>query len=72
MKKLIVTKTIQFLFILLFIAGFKSLFGAENALIGATIIIATLMYLERDLTANPWKSFFFLLAINALQGMFGF
>ncbi|WP_230203635.1 FUSC family protein [Bacillus massiliigorillae] len=30
-----------------------------------------LMYLERDLTVNPWKNFFFLLGINLLQGIFG-
>lgn len=72
MKKLVISKTLIFLFIVLFVAGFKGVFGAENTLIGVTTVIALLMYLERDLTANPWRNFFILLGINVLQGVFGF
>ena len=71
MKKLIISKTLSFLWIVLFITGFKGVFGAENTLIGVAIVIAILMYLEIDLTANPWKNFFLLLGINLLQGIFG-
>ncbi len=71
MKKLIISKTLLFLFIVLFISGFTSVFGEENSLIGVAIIIAMLMYLERDLTVHPWRSFFTLLGINLLQGIFG-
>lgn len=72
MKQLIYAKTKIFIYILLFIFVFNSIFGTNNTLIGVTIIIATLMYLERDLTANPWKNFFFLLLVNLLQGIFGY
>ena len=72
MKKLIISKTLIFLFIVLFITGFKGVFGVENTLIGVTIVIALLMYLERDLTANPWRNFCMLFGINVLQGIFGY
>lgn len=72
MKQLIYVKTSIFVSILLFVSGFSYVFGRDNLLIGVSIIIATLMYLERDLTANPWKSFFFLLVINLQQGIFGY
>ena len=71
MKKLIISKTLSFLWIFLFVTGFKGVFGAENTLIGVAIVIALLMYLEIDLTANPWQNFFLLLGINLLQGIFG-
>ena len=70
MRKLIISKTLLFLFIVLFISGFASVFGKENSLIGVAIIIAMLMYLERDLTVHPWRNFFILLGINLLQGIF--
>ncbi|GIP44946.1 FUSC family protein [Paenibacillus sp. J45TS6] len=72
MKKRILTKTIIFICILLFIFVFNSVFSTDNTLIGVTIVIATLMYLDRDLTANPWKNFFLLLTVNLLQGIFGY
>ncbi len=71
MKQLIISKTLLFIFIVLFISGFTSVFGKENSLIGVAIIIAMLMYLERDLTVHPWRNFFILLSINLLQGIFG-
>lgn len=72
MKQLIYAKTKIFIYILLFIFAFNSLFGKDNTLIGVTIVIATLMYLERDLTKNPWKNLLFLLTVNLLQGIFGY
>ncbi len=72
MKKLIISKTLLFIFIVLFIAGFKSVFGDANTLIGVTTIIALLIYFERDVTANPWRNFFLLAGVNILQGVFGY
>lgn len=72
MKKLIYVKTTIFICILLFMYVFKFVFGEENTLIGVTIIIATMMYLDRDLTANPWKNLMVLLAVNLSQGLFGY
>lgn len=71
MKKLIISKTLLFIFIVLFISGFTSMFGKENSLVGVAIVIAMLTYLERDLTVHPWRNFFMLLGINLLQGIFG-
>ncbi|MBD3108163.1 FUSC family protein [Bacillus sp. AGMB 02131] len=72
MKKLIISKTLMFIVIVAFVAGFESIFGKVNSLVGVTIVIATLMYLEDDLTAQPWKNFFWILAINLLQGLFSY
>lgn len=72
MKQLIISKTLLFIFIVLFISGFTSVFGKENSLVGVTVIIAMLMYLERDLTVQPWRNFFMLLSSNLLQGILGY
>lgn len=72
MQKLVVSKTILFIFILLFVTVFKSFFGDENTLIAVTTVIAMLMYLERDLTVNPWRNFFILFLINVSQGILGY
>ncbi|MFS0784673.1 hypothetical protein [Bacillus sp. 1P06AnD] len=72
MKKLIISKSIMFIIIVLFVTAFQSLFGKENTLIGVTTVIALLMYLERDLTVHPWKSLLGLLSINVSQGIMGY
>ena len=72
MKQLIISKTYIFIIIVLFVSGFQKIFGEINSLIGATIMIAALTYLERDLTIHPWKNFFWLLTVNVLQGVFAY
>jgi hypothetical protein len=72
MKKLIVSKTLIFIFVLIIVTMFKIIFHEENLLIGVTTVIMLLMYLERDLTINFWGNLFGLLAINLLQGIFAF
>lgn len=72
MKKLIVSKTLIFIFVVIFVTVFRMIFHEENLLIGVATVIMILMYLERDLTINLWGNFFGLLAVNLLQGIFAF
>lgn len=72
MKKLILSKSIMFIFILIFINLFIAAFGGENTLIGVTVITATLMLLERDLTISPFKNTLRLLGINIFLGLLSF
>jgi len=72
MKKLIISKTLIFSFVIIFVTLFKMIFHEENVLIGVAAVIMLLMYLERDLTLNLWRNFFGLLTVNLLQGIFAF
>ncbi len=72
MKKLILSKTIMFIFILAFINLFIAGFGSENTLIGVTVITAMLMLLERDLTISPIKNTLKLISINVFLGVLSF
>ena len=72
MKKLIISKSIMFLLIFTFINVFIALFGSENTLIGVTVITASLMLLERDLTVAPLKNTIKLVGINLLLGVLSF
>ncbi len=71
-RKLILSKTIIFIAIVGFIVIFKTLFGDENTLIGVSVITATLMFLERDLTLSPFKHFGFFAGINLILGILSF
>ncbi|MGX4599346.1 FUSC family protein [Faecalimicrobium sp. JNUCC 81] len=71
-KKVVVSKTFLFIFILSFIVIFKTVFGEENTLIGVTVITATLMFLERDLTSTLLSNFFKILSINLILGSLAF
>ena len=71
MKQLIISKTLIFIFVILFVTGFEAVFGQQNVLIGVTTVVALLMYLERDFAASPWKSLMIILAVNLSQGLFG-
>ncbi|MGL5244040.1 MAG: FUSC family protein [Sarcina sp.] len=68
-KKLIISKTITFICIVAFIIGFKTLFGAENTLIGVTTITALLMFLEKDLTLEPFRNTVKLICLNLFIGV---
>lgn len=69
MKKKILSKTILFLEVLIFVITFKILFGEENTLIGVTTITAMLMFLELDLTLTPVKNTIKLVALNLFIGV---
>ena len=68
-KKLIVSKTVTFITIIVFIVIFKLIFGEKNTLIGVTTITATLMFLERDLSLSPIRNTIKLILINLLIGI---
>ncbi|MGL5380156.1 FUSC family protein, partial [Clostridium sp.] len=68
-KKLIISKTAMFIFVMAFVVIFKSIFGNENTLIGVTTITAMLMLLERDLTLNPIKNTFKFIGLNLFIGI---
>ena len=68
-KKVVLTKTILFIAIVMFVVLFKTVFGDENTLIGVTSITALLMLLERDLTIEPLKYMIKLIGLNLFIGL---
>ena len=69
-KGKIIINTLIFIIIVTYISIFKSIFGEVNSVVGATIITAVLMLLQRDLTADPLKDFTILLVVNIMTGIF--
>ena len=72
MKKLIIGNTMLFAFIMGYIFGFKFLFGDSNILIAVMSITGLLMYLGRDLTGEPIKNTFGLIAFYLVIGIASF
>ena len=68
-KKTIISKTAIFIFVIVFVVLFKSIFGSDNTLIGVTTITAMLMFLSRDLTVSPIKNTLKLIGTNLLIGV---
>lgn len=64
----IVSKTILFIGIMIFVLIFKTLFGDENVIVGVTTIIALLMLLGKNLTKNPIKNLAILILLNLALG----
>lgn len=69
MKGKIISNTLLFIFIVIFIVAFKIVFGDPNTLVAVTTITAMLMFLQRDLTATPIKNTFKLVALNLFIGI---
>lgn len=70
MKKKIISNTIIFLVILFFVKGFEIIFGANNSLVGVTIIISILVLMQEDLTKNLFSNLMKLLFMNLISGVF--
>lgn len=68
-KKLVISKTVIFVFVVAFVIAFKSIFGAENTLIGVTTATAMLMLLQKDLTLSPIKNTALLIILNVFIGL---
>ena len=64
MKKKVISNTIIFLVILLFVKGFEVIFGSNNSLVGVTIIISILVLMQEDLTKNLSSNLNKLLFMN--------
>ncbi|MBI4856988.1 MAG: FUSC family protein [Acetobacterium woodii] len=69
MLKKIGKPMVLFLVILLFIGLFGLLFGSDNVTLGVSTVLAVLMYLSRDLTANPVKNTLKLILFNVIMGL---
>ena len=70
MKGKIIINTIIFIFIIVFVKMFQSIFGVGNSLIGVTIITTALTLMEKDLTVAPFKNFFKILGVNLFSLVF--
>ena len=68
-KKAIITNTAMFIFVIVFVVIFKTIFGDDNTLIGVTTITAMLMFLSRDLTVSPLRNTLKLIGTNLLIGI---
>ena len=71
-KKTIVSKTVLFIFIILFITTFIKMFGEENTLIAVTTVTGALMFLENDLTLNAVRNTFVLIGFNIFLGVMAY
>ena len=68
MKNKIISNTIMFIVILLFVNLFGRIFGASNNLVGVTILVSILVLMQEDLTKNLYNNFIKLLFINLISG----
>lgn len=68
----IISKTLVFIFVMLFVGVFKSIFREENTLIGVTTMVLMLVLLKRDLTTNIMKNLSFIILLNPLIGIGAF
>lgn len=66
------SNTLMFIVIVISITLFKTFFGAENALVGVTIIISTLVLSKSDLTQKPIRNLGLLLSMSLFLGIMSF
>lgn len=64
--KTIVSKTILFVFILVFISIYKRFIGHENTLVAVTVLVELMVLLGKDLTKSPVKNTGKLLATSLI------
>lgn len=69
---LIFSKTLIFIFVVLLVSLFKSIFTPENSLIGVTTVVLMLVLLQTDLTLNPIKNLLNLIVLNLAFGLSAF
>ncbi|MDU3335848.1 FUSC family protein [Paraclostridium bifermentans] len=69
---LIFSKTLIFIFVVLLVSLFKSIFKPENSLIGVTTVVLMLVLLQTDLTLNPIKNLLNLIVLNLAFGLSAF
>ena len=68
-KKLVISKSITFIFVVAYVVLFKMIFGDENSLVGVTTITAALMFLGKDLTLSPVRNSLRLIVLNLFIGI---
>ncbi|MGL5650617.1 MAG: FUSC family protein [Paraclostridium sp.] len=69
---LIFSKTLIFIFVVLLVSLFKTIFKPENSLIGVTTVVLMLVLLQTDLTLNPIKNLLNLIVLNLAFGLSAF
>lgn len=72
MFKKIISNTLLFIGIILFVFIFKSIFGDSNNLVGVSTVVCLLVSLSTNMTKQPLKNFFLYLTINILLGIFSY
>ncbi|MCM0650515.1 FUSC family protein [Clostridium swellfunianum] len=70
MLKKILSNTALFGIIIIFVKVFEVIFGSKNSLVGVTIIIATLVLMQEDLTEKLIENFIKIISINLVLGIF--
>lgn len=68
-KKTVITNTAIFIFVIAFVLVFKSIFGADNKIMGVTTIVVVFMLLGRDFTGEPLKNTVKFVSVNLLIGI---
>ncbi|WP_066716398.1 FUSC family protein [Clostridium sp. Marseille-P299] len=72
MRKKILSNTILFGTILLFVKVFERIFGSNNNLVAVTVIISILVLMQEDLTKDFAKNLTRLFLINIILGVFSY
>lgn len=72
MNKLVISKTLIFVVIMVYIFTFKFIFGNENILIAVMSITGLLMFMGRDLTGEPIKNMLGIILFYILIGIGSF
>ncbi|MGL4450029.1 MAG: FUSC family protein [Sarcina sp.] len=72
MIKSIISKTLLFIAILVYVVIFKTIFGDDNTLIAVMSITGLLMFMGRDLTGEPIKNMLGLILFYVLIGVGSF
>lgn len=72
MKQKIISNTIMFIMILLFVVFFQGVFGEANKMVGIVILIIGLVISEKDLTQNLRLLIVGLLIVNILMGILSY
>lgn len=70
MSKSIKSNTTIFIIIIAFVKIFEAVFGRGNTLVGVSVIVAAMVFMQEDLTENPVENFMKLLIMNLLLGIF--
>ena len=70
--KTVVSKTLFFLAMCLFISIFTSIFGEENSLVGVIVVVIALMLLGKDFSVRPWWNLGGLSVLMVVMGLGAF
>lgn len=72
MIKKIISKTVLFISIVLFVVVFKAIFGEVNTYVGITTLVLALCLMQRNLMVTPVQTLIKLIIINLILGLGAF